>query len=96
MRVLTCTLVFKNGQSVSATASARRPNEDVPVKFSGATSWLDDPLPSTATLGFLEWYLQARSLHLHAQFRASFQGDFDPPTDVSPQAAPHSPLPTTG
>jgi hypothetical protein len=82
MKTMVCTMLFTDGQSVSASVSACSPEQESPVKYSGVIFRLGGPLCHTASVGFLEWYFQARAMQLQAQFSATSEGDFGPPLPV--------------
>jgi hypothetical protein len=80
MRTLRCIVTFQDGAKLFATAKAPTQELEVPVHYEGALMHFRQPSVDTLgpmSLGFLEWYLQARSMALGATLQVQFEGEFE-------------------
>jgi hypothetical protein len=80
MRALRCTITFRDGAKLFATAKAATQESEVPVHYDGALMHFRQPSVDTLgpmSLGFLEWYLQARSMAIGATLQVQFEGEFE-------------------
>src|SRR5256885_1203051 len=63
---LACTLTFRDGRKLRASATAGSPDEVVRFEYSGDTSILR-PFAEKGTVGFLRWYMEGWAANLAAE-----------------------------
>lgn len=66
MARLTCTLIFKDGNRLTATASAPSADQVVKYQYAVDTSCLR-PFAEIGTLAFLRWYMEGMAANLDAE-----------------------------
>jgi hypothetical protein len=75
MKMVTCTLTFKDGTEITARAESSSLLQVVPVQYFGEVGRLPRA-HEASTLDFLEWYLRVRAANLGARFDVFHAGEF--------------------
>jgi hypothetical protein len=77
MKTYVCTLTLPDGNKVVAKARAASMDEEVSVEWSGAVDRLGPIVLGRHSVGFLQWYLEARAQQLRAGLEIAIDGNSD-------------------
>lgn len=75
MKTYICTLTLPDGNKVVAKTRAASLDEEVPVEWSGAVDRLGQIVLGKHSVGFLQWYLEARAQQLRANLEIAIDGN---------------------
>lgn len=68
MKTYICTVSLPDGKKIVAKARANSLDDEVEVEWSGATDRLGQIVLGKHSVGFLQWFLEARARQLQAGF----------------------------
>jgi hypothetical protein len=76
VKVITCKLTLKDGDTIVARASSPAPDAEVPILYTGAIQRLGN-LCQTANLPFLDFWIRERARNLGAEIEIQLEGSYD-------------------
>ncbi len=76
MLTMICTIRFRDGATITATASAETPYDDVEVKYSGDVARLRER-PQKCPIMFVRAEMQSEADRLRGEFTETYTGKFD-------------------